>query len=54
MNLGEKIYNLRKKKGYSQESLASMMNVSRQAISKWEINESLPDMENLKKTSRYF
>lgn len=36
MNLGEKIYTLRKKRGLSQEELANSIHVSRQAISKWE------------------
>ncbi len=38
--VGEKIYNLRKKKNLSQEDLASILNVSRQTISKWETGES--------------
>ena len=41
MNIGEKIYNLRKKKNMSQEELASVLNVSRQTISKWETGGSL-------------
>ena len=39
LNLGEKIYNLRKKRNLSQEDLASILNVSRQTISKWETGE---------------
>lgn len=42
-----KLYNLRKQKGLSQEELANRLNVSRQTISKWEIGDSTPDMENL-------
>jgi transcriptional regulator with XRE-family HTH domain len=42
-----KLYNLRKQKGLSQEELANRLNVSRQTISKWEVGDSTPDMENL-------
>ena len=45
--LGEKLYQLRKEKGISQEELAYNLNVSRQAISKWERGEALPDTDNL-------
>ena len=38
MNLGEKLYKLRKETGLSQEALAEQMKTSRQAISKWENN----------------
>ena len=48
MTIGEKICKLRKQKGLSQEDVASMIHVSRQAVSKWERNESLPDLENVK------
>ncbi|HRX14571.1 MAG TPA: helix-turn-helix transcriptional regulator [Eubacteriales bacterium] len=47
MNLNEKISKLRKQKGLSQEALAERLSVSRQAISKWETGESLPDMDNI-------
>jgi len=47
MNLNEKITKLRKQKGLSQEALAEKLSVSRQAISKWETGESLPDMDNI-------
>ncbi len=42
-----KLYNLRKQKGLSQEELANRLNVSRQTVSKWEIGDSTPDMEKL-------
>lgn len=45
--LGNKLYACRKKAGLSQEELADKMGVSRQAISKWECGESLPDVDNL-------
>lgn len=47
MNLGENLQNLRKQKRMSQEELASTLNVSRQAVSKWESNGTLPETENL-------
>lgn len=40
MELSEKIQSLRKKKGMSQEALAEKLNVSRQAVSKWELGVS--------------
>lgn len=54
MTFGEKLQLLRKQNGMSQEQLASQLNVSRQAISKWELNSSLPDTENLIKISDLF
>lgn len=47
MEFNNKLYELRKQKGFSQEELAGRLNVSRQTISKWEIGESTPDMEKL-------
>lgn len=47
MNLGENIKKLRKEKGLSQEQLAEMLNVSRQAVSKWESGKTYPDIDNL-------
>jgi len=52
--LGEKIQRLRKEKGLSQEELAAQLTVSRQAISKWELNESIPEMENIVQLSNLF
>ena len=54
MMLGEKIHQLRKGKGLSQEELASQLTVSRQAISKWELGESVPDTENVVQLSKLF
>jgi len=54
MMLGEKIHQLRKEKGLSQEELASRLTVSRQAISKWELGESVPDTENVVQLSKLF
>ena len=47
MKLSEKIQILRKDKGYSQEDLAVICNVSRQSISKWEADIALPETEKL-------
>ena len=54
MNIGEKIYNLRKKKNLSQEDLASVLNVSRQTISKWETGESNPDIDKIVPLCNFF
>ena len=47
MGFHNKLYNLRKQKGLSQEELANRLNVSRQTVSKWEVGDSTPDMEKL-------
>ncbi len=47
MEFHNKLYELRRQKGFSQEELANRLNVSRQTVSKWEVGESSPDMENL-------
>lgn len=54
MEFNNKLYELRKQKGFSQEELANCLNVSRQTISKWEIGESTPDMEKLVAISDLF
>ena len=48
MKLEEKLISLRKEKGLSQMKLAEMMNVSRQAISRWEVGAAIPSIDNLK------
>lgn len=47
MILADKIIRLRKKNGWSQEELAEKMNVSRQAVSKWEAAQTTPDLEKI-------
>ena len=47
MDFNNRLYQLRKQKGLSQEELANRLNVSRQTISKWEVGDSTPDMEKL-------
>ena len=54
MALSEKLYMLRKKSGLSQEQLAEQLNVSRQAISKWESGQSIPESDKLITISQYF
>ena len=54
MDLGKKILELRKKENFSQEQLAEKMNVTRQTISKWELNETKPDIKQAKELSRLF
>ena len=52
--LSEKLYKLRKNSGLSQEQLAEQLNVSRQAISKWEQGTAVPESEKLITISNYF
>lgn len=54
MTFGEKLQALRKARGWSQEELATQINVSRQALSKWESGASVPDTENVVALSRLF
>lgn len=54
MTFGEKLYELRKGSGVSQEALARELHVSRQAISRWELGDVVPDTENVLAVSRYF
>ena len=54
MTLSEKLYNLRRKQGLSQEGLAEKLDCSRQVISKWENGTTTPDAEMLQKYSELF
>ena len=54
MELSEKLYTLRKESGLSQEQLAERLCVSRQAISKWETGQSVPERGTLLAISNYF
>lgn len=47
MNIGEKLFELRKSKNLSQEDVANTLNVTRQTISKWETNQSTPDFDKI-------
>lgn len=54
MDFGSKISYLRKKNNMSQESLAELLDVTRQTLSKWELNETTPDINQAKKLSKIF
>lgn len=54
MNLGNNLYQARKKKGLSQEDAAEKLGVSRQTISKWETDETLPDIRQAKQLSMLY
>lgn len=51
MNLGNSLFNARKKSGLSQEDVAEKLGVSRQTISKWELGDTLPDIQQSKRLS---
>ena len=51
MSLGSSLYHARKKSGFSQENVAEKLGVSRQTISKWETDETLPDIRQSKRLS---
>ncbi len=54
MSLGNNLFNARKKSGLSQEDVAGKLGVSRQTISKWELDETLPDIHQSKKLSNLY
>lgn len=54
MNLSEKIFNERRKLGLSQEQFAEKMQISRQAVSKWESGQSTPDLDKIVLMSQIF
>lgn len=54
MTIGEKIALRRRTAGLSQEALAAQLGVSRQAVSRWETDESLPDTEKISQLCRIF
>lgn len=53
-NIGERIYRLRTQNNMSQDMLADALNVSRQAVSKWENNISVPDLDKISALSSLF
>ncbi|MDO4269594.1 MAG: helix-turn-helix transcriptional regulator [Eubacteriales bacterium] len=54
MTFGEKLKRLRLREEYSQEQLAELLHVSRQAVTKWESGAGLPDVENIKSVADLF
>lgn len=53
-SLGTSLYNARKKSGMTQEAVAEQLGVSRQTISKWELDETLPDIRQAKGLSKLY
>ncbi len=54
MNLGNNLFQSRKKAGLSQETVAEKLGVSRQTISKWETDETVPDIYQAKKLAKLY
>lgn len=54
MEFNEKLQELRKKKGLTQEELAEALFVSRTAVSKWESGRGYPNIDSLKAVARFF
>ena len=54
MSFHEQLQKLRKEKGLSQEKLAEVLGISRQAVSKWELGHSCPDIARLIDLSKFF
>lgn len=54
MTFGKKLEMLRRQRGFSQEDLAAKLNVSRQAVSKWELGTAMPDTKNVVQLSSVF
>ena len=54
MDIGKRVFELRKNAGFTQEELAEKLNISRQSITKWENNDSAPDIDRLVELSSIF
>lgn len=54
MNLGKKLFELRKSKHLSQEQVAERLNVTRQTVSNWELEETSPDLHQAKELAKLF
>ena len=54
MTISDRIRELRRKRGISQEELAEQLSISRQAVSKWESGQSMPDLDKIILLSDYF
>lgn len=54
MSIAERLQELRKQSGYSQEQVAEMLGLSRQAISKWESGQGKPEIDNIVKLTEIY
>ena len=54
MSLGNSLFHARKRSGLTQENVAGKLGVSRQTISKWELDETLPDIWQSKRLSNLY
>jgi len=54
MSIGEKLAELRKQKNLTQENVAETLNVTRQTISNWELDQTVPDLEQSKALSKLY
>ena len=54
MSLGNNLYKARRKKGLSQEAVADTLGISRQTVSKWETDETLPNVFQAKEMARLY
>jgi len=54
MTLGQRLKKVRVNKGYSQNDVATFLNISRQSISRWETDKAYPDIDNLVELSKYY
>ena len=54
MELSQRIYDLRKAQNMTQQELADRLNVSRQAVSRWEMGSAVPELEHLKNMAGIF
>lgn len=54
MSISERLHELRKQAGYSQEQVAEMLEISRQAVSKWESGQGKPEIDNIVKLTEIY
>ncbi|MBO1265332.1 helix-turn-helix transcriptional regulator [Proteiniclasticum sp. SCR006] len=54
MTFSERLKNLRKERGVSQEELAKVLHITRQSISKWETGAAIPDMDKMRMLGDYY
>ena len=54
MNLGKKLFELRKSKHLSQEQVAEKLHVTRQTVSNWELGETTPDLNQAKELAKFY